>query len=74
MRGRSKFGWHYPPGAANDPSAPWNQPEPPECPECGSLVADPEDHGEDCSLDGLDASDLLDRETPGRDEADRREL
>lgn len=21
----SKFGWSYPPGAANDPNAPWNQ-------------------------------------------------
>jgi hypothetical protein len=24
------FGWHYPPGAENDPNAPWNQPEGPE--------------------------------------------
>jgi hypothetical protein len=23
----SKFGWSYPPGAANDPNAPWNQDE-----------------------------------------------
>jgi hypothetical protein len=21
----SVFGWHYPPGAANDPNAPWNR-------------------------------------------------
>lgn len=46
---RSMFGWSYPPGAANDPNAPYNQgDEPcevcgnfpddcicPECPECG---------------------------------------
>lgn len=23
----SKFGWSYPPGAANDPNAPYNQPD-----------------------------------------------
>lgn len=52
---RSVFGWSYPPGAANDPSAPWNQEDGPcdvcglsidngcvckECPLCGS-VGDP---------------------------------
>jgi DnaJ-class molecular chaperone len=26
---------NYPPGAANDPNAPYNQPEPVECPDCG---------------------------------------
>ena len=25
-----KFGWSYPPGAANDPAAPYNMEEPPE--------------------------------------------
>lgn len=31
------FGWHYPPGAENDPNAPWNLPdaEPLTCNECG---------------------------------------
>ena len=33
------FGWSYPPGAANDPSAPWNQEEPP-CKVCGLHVDD----------------------------------
>jgi hypothetical protein len=51
----SKFGWSYPPGAANDPNAPWNQVDPPcdvckrpaddcicdECPECGA-TGDPQ--------------------------------
>jgi hypothetical protein len=51
---RSIFGWSYPPGAANDPNAPWNQePGPcavcakdedncvcPECPVCG-MQGDP---------------------------------
>ena len=46
-----KFGWSYPPGAANDPNAPWNQEEGPcevcskpvdccecaECPTCGEI-------------------------------------
>lgn len=45
------FGWSYPPGAASDPFAPWNQDESPcevcgggidhcvcpECPVCGSV-------------------------------------
>jgi len=42
---RSVFGWSYPPGAASDPYAPYNQVDPPcelcgldpsecECPEC----------------------------------------
>lgn len=55
------FGWDYPPGAANDPNAPWNQIEGPcdicaqdvdscicpECPFCGGY-GDPAcylDHG-----------------------------
>lgn len=32
-----KFGWSYPPGAASDPGAPWNQEEGP-CAVCGSAV------------------------------------
>ena len=53
MRG-GIFGWSYPPGAENDPMAPWNQVEHPceicekdiddcecpECPDCGA-VGDP---------------------------------
>ena len=45
------FGWSYPPGAANDPNAPWNQEDGPcavcacdcadcicpECPTCGQM-------------------------------------
>ncbi len=32
----ANFGWHYPPGAENDPRAPWNAEydDAPEC-ECG---------------------------------------
>lgn len=33
------FGWSYPPGAANDPSAPYNQQEGP-CEVCGKGVDD----------------------------------
>ena len=32
-----KFGWSYPPGAAGDPNAPWNQVEGP-CEVCGKCV------------------------------------
>lgn len=31
---RNPFGWDYPPGAEHDPNAPWNQPDPVECPWC----------------------------------------
>lgn len=34
---RSLFGWSYPPGAANDPNAPWNQETPP-CDVCGNTL------------------------------------
>jgi hypothetical protein len=33
------FGWSYPPGAENDPNAPWNQVEGP-CAVCGNVVDD----------------------------------
>jgi len=38
----SVFGWSYPPGAANDPNAPWNRVEWEEdyCPECKTRYAD----------------------------------
>lgn len=51
---RGIFGWDYPPGAGNDPMAPWNQEDPPcevceqdvdscTCPECPvcQTVGDP---------------------------------
>ena len=34
---RHMFGWSYPPGAANDPYAPWNQEDGP-CAVCGKLT------------------------------------
>lgn len=43
---RNKFGWSYPPGAANDPNAPYNQTPPPECPACEVPVGRPEDHAD----------------------------
>lgn len=33
----TNFGWSYPPGAANDPNAPWNQEEGP-CEICGEDI------------------------------------
>jgi hypothetical protein len=58
---RHPFGWSYPPGAENDPNAPWNQVDDycevcekpvdrcrcPECPVCG-VCGDPrcyQEHG-----------------------------
>ena len=75
--GRSIFGWDYPPGAANDPRAPWNQEDGPcavcgndvddcicpECPECGS-------HGDpDCyEKHGLTRSDAQIKSLAEREE------
>lgn len=39
MKERYTFGWSYPPGAANDPMAPYNQIDPP-CEVCGLDVHD----------------------------------
>lgn len=40
---------NYPPGtSAGDPKAPWNKPDPPECPECGNLIGDISQHKDDC--------------------------
>lgn len=33
---RHPFGWDLPAGAANDPRAPYNQPDTPECVSCGN--------------------------------------
>ena len=41
---RSPFGWDYPAGAENDPSAPYNQEDPPECVSCGDLTSNPTSH------------------------------
>lgn len=59
------FGWSYPPGAASDPNAPYNQVDPPcqlcgkfedkcECPECSEC-------GEIGCIEHLRNSDLIDR-------------
>lgn len=54
---------NYPPGtSAGDPNAPWNAPDPPECPECGNLIGEVEDHADDCPEDALDAVDLAEAE------------
>lgn len=39
---------NLPPGAATDPNAPWNQPEPPQCPDCGEFVTERDDHDDGC--------------------------
>lgn len=46
---------YYPPGAENDPRAPWNQPEPVECPRCDGSGKEPNEYdgdpdgGADCT-------------------------
>lgn len=49
------FGWDLPPGAANDPNAPWNQPD--LLPGCEELL---EKHDPDCNYDGCDGVDTKD--------------
>ena len=45
----SKFGWSYPPGAENDPFAPWHREDPPEtCPMCGESNSEADDADADC--------------------------
>lgn len=33
---------------ANDPDAPWNEPEPTTCETCGATMHSPADHNDDC--------------------------
>jgi hypothetical protein len=57
------MGGNYPPGtSAGDPNAPWNAPDPPECPACENLIAEVEDHADDCEESELDAVDLAEAE------------
>ena len=37
---RGIFGWSYPPGAANDPNAPYNQVDDYPCEVCGKAIDD----------------------------------
>jgi hypothetical protein len=40
---------NYPPGVhSGTPNAPWNQPEPPTCPECHNHIVSAQDHKESC--------------------------
>jgi hypothetical protein len=51
----------YPPGTSStDSRAPWNDPDPPECRECGNLIADANDHAPDCVNDHMDAAEVAD--------------
>lgn len=86
---RSIFGWSYPPGAANDPNAPWNQEDPPcdvcgmdcyscVCPECHicGVSGDPlcyEYHGLVRSQAQIDGMAALEEQERQRAEADRAE-
>lgn len=56
------WGGNLPPGAANDPSAPWNEPEPPECDECGEYIRHEDDHAEDCEWSHMNAADIEEAE------------
>jgi len=57
------MGGNYPPGvSAGTPNAPWNQPDPPGCPECDRLIADVDDHEDDCPMADADAVDIAEYE------------
>jgi len=67
------WGGNYPPGARNDPNAPYNQPEPPICPECDQHIREEDDHDEDCPALGKNAQDLIeDKEAAAADAAYER--
>ena len=52
-----------PPGVTHStPNAPWNQPDPPECPECSRLISTEDDHAEDCPAGNMDAVDMAEAE------------
>ena len=81
------FGYHYPAGAANDPSAPYNQRDAETCETCGGegFVECPSCKGkphdcEECDDEGVvvceDCDQTGERQTPSRediaiDKADR---
>jgi len=52
---------YLPPGAGNDPNAPFNQPPAPECRSCGNRIRDQDDHKSGCADDGLNGRELLAR-------------
>lgn len=59
MRRIGSSSGNYPPGvSAGTPGAPWNAPDPPECPECEHLIGEIEDHEEGCELADLDPEAL----------------
>lgn len=50
---------NYPPGTGpGDPNAPWNEPDPPSCPECDRLIDDEDDHADGCPMDDSDYQDI----------------
>lgn len=50
---------NYPPGTGpGDPNAPWNEPDPPSCPECDRVIGDEDDHEDDCPMGDADAHDI----------------
>lgn len=57
-RGQLPGPGYLPPGAANDPKAPYNQPPAPRCPECDAAILDAADHAEGCPWGGKDDVDL----------------
>lgn len=67
---------YYPPGAEHDPNAPWNQPDPVDCPECGGTgttidltATGPEDREYPCyRCDGTGVVDPGDIEEEGYEE------
>jgi hypothetical protein len=52
---------YLPPGTANDPNAPFNQPPAPECRSCGNRIFNAGDHESGCDDEGLAADELLTR-------------
>jgi hypothetical protein len=52
---------NLPPRAGSDPNAPFNQPEAPECGDCGNRIHKASSHDRGCINEGLNARELLTR-------------
>lgn len=53
---------NLPPGAAGDPNAPWNQPEPPTCGDCEQSIRDADDHTDGCEMGHMEPEDIIEAE------------
>ena len=65
---------YLPPGAENDPNAPFNDSPAPTCRGCDNRIRRADDHEDDCRDEGLSGSELIARrEKDAKHEAAERQ-